>query len=133
MNFLDKRRFGPLENADSIDDVAVNLASFLADACYIVNDEAGNSFIVEARQLFDKIGSIKIELFSKEHAPPHFHVKGDGIDATFVIKSCELLDGSISNKDRKKIEYWHKHAKKKLVLFWNKTRPSDCPVGQIET
>jgi hypothetical protein len=133
MEFLEKRRFAPLAHAESIDDLAANLESFLADGCYIMEDEAGVSFIVEARQLFGYVGSLKIELFANEHAPPHFHVKGNRIDATFVIETCALLGGSIRDKDRKKIEYWHKHARKELVRFWNKTRPTDCPVGPIAT
>ncbi len=133
MEILDRRRFGPLETAESLEDIAENLTAFIADACYILEDEEGKPFIVEARQLFDSIGGLKIELYAKEHAPPHFHVKGNNIDASFVIESCELLNGSISTKDRKKIEYWHKYSKPKLIEFWNKTRPSDCPVGSIAT
>ncbi len=119
--------------ASSINDLEENLSSFFQFPCSIEKDENGNSFILEQRQLFDRVGAIKINLYANEHAPPHFHIKGNDIDASFTIESCELLNGVVPAKVSKKIKHWHKYAKPKLIEFWNNTRPSECPVGQIKT
>jgi hypothetical protein len=43
-----------------------------------------------------------------------------------------LLDGDVGNRDKKKIQFWHKHAKPLLIEVWNSTRPTDCTVGAYE-
>jgi len=72
---------------------------------------------------------LKIDIYPKEHAPPHFHVLSPTIDASFRIDNCELLNGNISGSDHKKIRYWHKYAKQLLIEKWNSTRPTHCSVG----
>lgn len=85
------------------------------------------------RHLADRITNhVKIEIYSKEHAPPHFHVVANGIDASFEIETCNLLDGSIPDRKLlRKIKLWHSFSKPKLIEFWNQKRPENCPVGRI--
>ena len=101
---------------------------------YIYNstfvDENGQ--VWEQRHRVDNISNLKIEIFSNEHPPPHFHIKSPEIDATFSILECKLLNGNIDSKSLKKIEYYHQHMRDKLIEAWNKFRPDDCPVGKIE-
>ncbi|MES2381094.1 MAG: DUF4160 domain-containing protein [Bacteroidota bacterium] len=92
-------------------------------------DSNGNVF--ESRRRIDIIENIKIEIYSQEHPPPHFHVKSSNINATFTIDKCELLMGDIDSKTQKKIEYFHSLNKHKLIEAWNESRPSNCPVGPI--
>jgi len=120
-------------SAKSIVELVENLNGFLRNPCSIEEDENGNSFILEQRQLFDTIDAVKVELYAKEHAPPHFHIKGNDVDASFTIEDCKLLQGKAPNKVVKKVKYWHKYARPKLIEFWNETRPYDCPVGPIKT
>ena len=119
--------------ASSLDHLEEELSKFLKYPCSVEEDENGNSFILEQRQLFDRVGNIKINLYANEHAPPHFHISNNEFDASFTIESCELLNGHVPSKVSKKIKHWHKYAKPKLIEFWNNTRPSECPVGQIKT
>lgn len=93
-------------------------------------DENGN--IWEQRHQVDKVSNLKIEIFSNEHPPPHFHVKSPEIDATFSILEGKLLNGNIDSKSLKKIEYYHSLMRNKLIEAWNIYRPDDCPVGKIE-
>ncbi len=72
---------------------------------------------------------MKVEVYSDEHAPPHFHVKSPTIDASFAINDCKVLRGEVSGASLRTIRYWHQHAKPKLVEVWNSTRPGDCEVG----
>ena len=93
-------------------------------------DEFGNA--IERRHLIHSIDKVKIEIYSLEHPPPHFHVKSSILNATFTITNCELLKGSIDTKTFKKIKYFHSLNRQKLIEVWNQLRPTDCPVGPIE-
>lgn len=133
MNNIDDLRFRRVISAQSVGDLEQFLATFLADPCYVIEDDRGEPILIEARQQLDLVDGLKIELYANEHPPPHFHVKGNDVNASFTIDSCSLVKGKVSSKNRKKIEYWHRYAKPRLIEFWNKTRPSDCNVGRIAT
>ena len=81
------------------------------------------------RQLVAQFSGLKIEIYSKEHPPPHFHVKGGDVDAVFSISDCELIEGRLDGRRRNLIKWWHAKSKDKLVEIWNETRPYGCPVG----
>ena len=63
-------------------------------------------------------------IHSNDHEPPHFHVRTkDGtIDAKFLIEDCSLMDGTISSKDRKKVETFHRDIKAQIIwkIVWRK-------------
>ncbi|MFV1601737.1 MULTISPECIES: DUF4160 domain-containing protein [unclassified Phaeobacter] len=74
---------------------------------------------------------IKIEIYAKEHPPPHFHVKTNAGNASFEISNCRLIEGdAVLARRQKEIRKWHETNKQKLIATWNETRPSDCPVGK---
>ncbi|MGQ2965944.1 DUF4160 domain-containing protein [Methylophilus sp.] len=87
----------------------------------------------ELRQAFeaqvDRIGKLKIEIFSNEHPPPHFRVIYDGETANYTIKDCIKLNGGL-DPFRNNIKKWHGRNKQKLIDKWNDMRPSNCPVGR---
>ena len=87
--------------------------------------------LYEVRALVAALGGLKIIIHTREHGPAHFHVVAPGIDASFAIDGCRLLEGELSGRERRLIEYWHSSARSTLVKIWNSTRPSDCPVGPI--
>jgi len=118
-------------DASSMVDFEENLGGFLASDCEVIGDDARGYIVLEKRHLVERKENIKIEIYSNEHSPPHFHVKGREMNASFSIKNCELIDGSVSSKDYKKIYHWFIYAKPKLVEIWNKTRPINCSVGKI--
>ena len=86
-------------NASSMVDFEENLGGFLASGCEVIGDDARGYIVLERRHLVERKGNIKIEVYSNEHSPPHFHVKGSEINASFSIRDCELIDGSISRKE----------------------------------
>ncbi|KPV93227.1 hypothetical protein AN395_00353 [Pseudoalteromonas sp. P1-30] len=92
-------------------------------------EEDGELQVLEIKQLVEKVGGLKIEIYSNEHPPPHFHVKSANINASFAIEDCLKLNGKVDTSDYKKIKYWHKRAKPKLIEAWNNTRPTNCVVG----
>ena len=101
---------------------------------YIINyvevDDFGN--LIEKRQLIDRIGNIKIEIYENEHPPPHFHIKSPDWNATFTVVDCQCLTGAVSPQMLKKIRYFHSTCRNKLIEIWNKSRPENCPVGKID-
>lgn len=119
-----------MNKATDLGDLAQLLERFLSE-CEI-EDKTGEPLLIFKRALVARINGLKIEIFANEHAPPHFHVTSNDIDATFSIADCELLEGRVSRKDQRLIAFWHGEAKNKLIEFWNQSRPSNCPVGTID-
>jgi len=77
---------------------------------------------------------LKIEIYSKEHPPPHFHVISGNKKASFEIDNCSLMVNSgFDGRKIRNIEEWFKRSRNKLIEVWNNTRPTDCVVGKIET
>ena len=83
------------------------------------------------KQLIAQVKGLRIEIYPREHPPPHFHVRGGGIDATFSILNGSILEGHVGDRERKLVEWWYECCRPVLVNAWNKSRPSDCPVGPI--
>jgi hypothetical protein len=112
----------------NVDEYAEWLSALLYGQCY-VEEINGELCIIEIKHLVSNQGGVKIEVFSDEHPPPHFHVKSGNIDASFAIEDCSIVDGVVKNKDHKTIKYWHQALKPKIIEVWNRTRPTDCTVG----
>ena len=132
LSFQDLYKFGKTYNFDQnkieeFEHFEIQLTDFLHSGAYIHD----GSF-VEARHLVDKIGKIKIEIYSNEHPPAHFHISANGYKASLAIDDCRVLENSGFNpKVIKNIKDWFLHSKDRLIKVWNDTRPSDCVVGRI--
>ncbi len=85
--------------------------------------------VYETKALVEKIGELSIHIYSREHAPPHFHVKSSDKEASYSIDSCELLNGTLGGRGDKIVEHFYEQRKDKLIEIWNKTRPGNCAVG----
>ena len=75
----------------------------------------------------DRFLGLKVEVYSREHPPPHFRVTYQWQSAVFAIKDCELLAGRI--KCEHVVRKWQAENKPRLIEIWNNTRPADCSVG----
>lgn len=107
---------------------------FLKDGVEPIVTPKGNNAIAYPKKLVEIINKkLEISVRVREHAPPHFHIKAPDVDACFAIEDCRYLKGNICPQKRKIVEYWFLYCKgrEKLVEEWNKTRPGDCPVGEI--
>ena len=90
--------------------------------------------VLEKKHLVSRIsaGNLKVEIFSPEHAPPHFHVTSRaGLNASFSIENCEHLAGAVERKQEAAIRKWYQDAKQMLIDKWNETRPANCVVGEF--
>jgi hypothetical protein len=82
--------------------------------------------------LVAQLDGLRIEVHPREHAPPHFHVRGASVDATFTIAECALLHGDVDGRSRRLIEWWYARTRPLLVTTWNESRPADCLLGSID-
>ncbi len=119
------------QKLDGLNDYTAWLEAILHNPCSVF-EKNEKIFLTEIKQLVERVNGLKIEIYSNEHPPPHFHVKSPNVNPSFDIKNCNIIEGKIDNKDLKKIQYWHSHAKKTLIEVWNSTRPGDCTVGEYK-
>ncbi len=117
-----------LHQASSLEDAAHVLSVLLTDG-YSVSEDGS---LYEIKQLVARVGGIQIHVYSKEHAPPHFHVRSADIDAKFTVEDCKFLEGNIDGRERKLVEWWYSHSRSKIIGAWNATRPTNCQVGPVE-
>ena len=87
--------------------------------------------LLRTRVRVDSIRGLSLTINPKEHAPPHFHVKGEWTDASFRIYDCSVLSGKVDSRDEKLIVWWFGRPQSPLIRVWDETRPADCPVGTI--
>jgi len=113
------------ENFDSF----TSLAEFERHLESFLNREVCSERLEKVR--VDRILNLRIEIRLNEHSPPHFHVCGDGIDASFSIEDGSLIAGHLRPKHNSLVRSWYKRSKPKLIEVWNSTRPGDCSVGPI--
>lgn len=127
MNFYQKIE-DEITNAETLGESARVLENLLSGGYSIWEDGS----LYEIRKLVERVNGLSIKIYPNEHPPPHFHVTGGGVNATFLIDDCELLKGDIKKRQLDLIKWWHKRAKENLIRVWNSTRPVDCPVGKVE-
>lgn len=89
----------------------------------VYDEEFGVYFI---KELVGRIRNMKIEIYSNDHNPPHFHVKSSdkSINATFRLDDCTILQGEINSKDIKRIEAFYNDPETKDFMknMWNKSK-----------
>jgi len=69
------------------------------------------------------IDSIKIDIYSREHPPPHFHAKFAEFEELIEIETLETYAGNIPRMQRKKVTDWAGDNKKFLLDIFNQLNP----------
>jgi hypothetical protein len=119
-----------VEESKSADDLAKILWQLLSSGISVWENEDGSEIFCEIKALVDHFNGLKIEIPSREHAPPHFHVIYGNQSASYSIENGDLIEGNFGNREKKVIKHYYKYAKNKIIKVWNETRPSDCLVGK---
>lgn len=114
-----------LRDAGSLEDAAVVLGHLLSGGYSVWSDGS----LYSIRQLVERLRGLRIEVHANEHAPPHFHVTGPDVDATFAIADCAYLQGNIDGREERLVRWWFERSRPLVIAAWNATRPSNCPVG----
>lgn len=75
-------------------------------------------------QMIGGLGRLRIEVYPRDHHPPHFHVKTEHSNMSFLIDDCTPLSlrrgSKFSSHEIKAIQRWHSLNKEKLLDIWNK-------------
>ncbi len=65
------------------------------------------------------INSIKIDVYSRDHLPPHFHAIYSEHEILIEIKSLKTYAGYLPVRQQKIVHEWAKDAKMKTFLLVN--------------
>ena len=80
-----------LSAAETVQDALIVLEEILSGGYNVTPD--GRLYYI--KELVGQVNGLKIYIYADDHPPPHFHVRGGGIDAMFSIEDCALLRGDI--------------------------------------
>lgn len=69
------------------------------------------------------IDSIKIDIYSREHPPPHFHVLFAEYEELIIIETLETYVGYIPATQRKKVINWAMTQKQMLTENFKRLNP----------
>ena len=69
------------------------------------------------------IDSIKIDVYAREHPPPHFHVLYAEHEELIIIETFETYIGYIPQAQRKKVIKWAKTQKELLTDNFKRLNP----------
>jgi Domain of unknown function (DUF4160) len=80
-------------------------------------------FVVELDNIFVPtvkiIDGIKIDLYSRDHPPPHFHALYAGYEELIVIETLETYAGRLPKNQRKKVVEWANERREWLLTIFN--------------
>jgi hypothetical protein len=110
-----------IRDATDLDQLARTLQELLSGS-YTVWP---NGQLTCMKGLVERVYDLRIIFRPNDHPPPHFHVKGQDLNASFEIATGELWKGTIDPHHNRLIkDWWCKRARTKLTDFWNATRPT---------
>lgn len=69
------------------------------------------------------IDSIKIDICSREHPPPHFHAIFAKYEKLIEIETLDTYAGNLPRVQRKKVTRWAANNKVFLLDVFNKLNP----------
>jgi hypothetical protein len=69
------------------------------------------------------IESIKIDIYSREHPPPHVHAKFAEYEELIEIESLTTYAGYMPSKQRKKVLIWMKINQNQLLSIFKQLNP----------
>ena len=65
---------------------------------------------------------ISIYFYISDHPPPHFHAIYGEFEASFVIETCEILDGEVPPRIRRLVQEWAEIHQEELMENWQRAR-----------
>jgi hypothetical protein len=69
------------------------------------------------------LDSIKIDVYSREHPPPHFHAIYAEFEELIIIESLETYAGKLPTIQRKKVIEWANDKKDFLLENFKRLNP----------
>jgi len=99
------------EELESLDEFAEYLDAILNGPCSVV-EYNGELTLIEIKSIGGKCWWIEIEVYPKEHAPPHFHITTPSFAVSCRIDDCSILSGSILPMNIEKFAIGIKHQRR---------------------
>jgi Domain of unknown function (DUF4160) len=70
---------------------------------------------------------ILIQMFWKDHAPPHFHALYAEYEAVVDIRTLEIVDGSLPRRAMALMLEWAQEHRAELMEDWDLCNPNQSP------
>ena len=70
---------------------------------------------------------IMIQMFWKDHAPPHFHARYGNYKVAINIHTLEIISGKMSNRALNLISEWALKNRQKLLEDWELCQQNQMP------
>jgi hypothetical protein len=74
---------------------------------------------------------IVIEMYFRDHPPPHFHARYSGEEAVIVIATGEVVAGSLPGRALRLVREWTSMHRDELDANWDLARERQ-PLADIE-
>ncbi|MHA4870733.1 DUF4160 domain-containing protein [Duganella sp. PWIR1] len=68
-----------------------------------------------------------IQMFYRDHLPPHFHIKYAGSQATFDIQKLVLMNGNLPVRELRLVSEWAKLHQDELLDNWGLCETMQAP------
>lgn len=108
--------------AESVEDALPALECLLSNGYNVWAD--GKLYFI--KECVCRVNGLSLYIYPKDHPPPHFHIRGGGIDAGFCIENCCLLQCRIDPRHQTLIRWWLQRVKSKLEARWERLSVSSC-------
>ena len=137
MNGVEEMLRRQIESAPSLERLAFVLDVYL-EAVEIIVKDGSESLALSGQQRAQlcRFGNLIIDIRPKEqcHNIAHFHLLLPDIDASFAIIDCTQIAGPRVPRTKMRMikRFYDDGGRQRIIEFWNKMRPSDCPIGRIE-
>jgi hypothetical protein len=69
------------------------------------------------------LDSIKIQVYFRDHMPPHFHAIYNEYEVLMEINSLEVYSGSLPNKQMRKVREYAEKNQEFILKKWNEFNP----------
>jgi hypothetical protein len=66
------------------------------------------------------LGSVKIQIFGDDHAPPHFHIVTPDGEALVRIADLRILAGRVRSRDLRRALTWAGQHREELIDAWTR-------------
>ena len=112
--------------AQGLDALADVLLQLLDSGLGVWTD--GSLYFTRAR--VHRLGHLSLEVYPRDHNPPHFHVHSSDGSAVFKLEDCSLWKGSLATGDRVRVEWFFRNGgQEKLTEAWERLRPNQKEQG----
>ena len=110
-----------------VDALAQLLLDLLNSGLSVWHD--GSLYFVRAR--VTRLGRLSLEIYPRDHPPPHFHVRCPDFEAKLAIADCSLIRGSLDRRDHEMIRWFFDNGgRERLEKLWRDLRPGEVATGE---